>query len=118
MADNVEDPNPRRGFRIVTSDGKEKFLPVRMPLAQPADLFRTVPLEPEPQPLAQGAGEPPSEPPAAPPAAMEPEPEREPTPLETPEARLARLEKEYTDLLSALYWVESEISELRGTAGK
>lgn len=106
MTDSVENPNagqPGRGFRLITEDGTEKFLPI-------------------PIPLAQGVGQPPTEPPEAPPATMEPapeEPERksEQKIEETVEAKITRLEKEYADLVSALYWVETQLSELREMSG-
>lgn len=113
MADSKEQANPGRGFRLVTNDGKEKFLPIPMPLATPADLMRIEPAEevPEAQPLAQDAGQPPSEPPEAPPAAMEPAPEG------SDAARIAKLEMEQADLLSALYWVQTQIAELKEKGG-
>lgn len=116
---NKGQPNPGRGFRIVTKDGKEKFVPVPMPLAQPADLF---PVEIEPQPpeaLPAGEGQPPSEPPAAPPEAMEPAPEPEYRPVaETKEAKIARLEREEADLVAALYWIQTQLAELKETSAK
>jgi hypothetical protein len=112
MSDSKEQTNPGRGFRLVTNDGKEKFLPIPMPLSKPAELMRIEPGEevPEaqpPAPLAQDAGQPPPEPPAAPPEAMEPAPE------ENDAAKIAKLEMEQADLLSALYWVQTQIAELK-----
>jgi hypothetical protein len=115
MADSNEQPNPGKGFRLVTNDGKEKFLPIPMPLTKAADLFRIEPAEPDPVPpvpLAQDAGQPPSEPPAAPPGMMEPAPE------ESDEMKISRLEMEHTDLLSALYWVQTQIAELKEKSGQ
>lgn len=124
MSGSNERPNPSKGFRLVTNDGKEKFLSFPMRLTQPEDLFRIQP-EPEPPvlppaPVAQDAGQPPSEPPQAPPAAMEPEPEPEKNveldanAQEVRQARIGRLEKEYAELLSSLYWVQTELKELKG----
>jgi hypothetical protein len=120
MADSREQANPGKGFRLVTNDGKEKFLPIPMPLTKAADLFRIEPSEPDPPPvpLAQGDGQPPSEPPAAPPGMMEPMPEPERRSEESDEAKIARLEGEHTDLLSALYWVQTQIAELKEKSGQ
>lgn len=130
MPDSRQQPNQGKGFRLVTHDGKEKFLPIPMPLTKAADLFHIEMSEepappPPPVPLAEGAGEPPSDPPQAPPAAMEPDPEPQPEPEQKPEmsqeetkefreTRLARLQNEYVQLLSSLYWVQSEIEDLKG----
>ena len=51
---------------------------------------------------------------------MEPEPEPEKNveldanAQEVRQARIGRLEKEYAELLSSLYWVQTELKELKG----
>lgn len=68
---------------------------------------------PSPAPLPQGVGKPPSKPPAAPPLAAVPEPE--PKKLNNLETKIKELKQENEQLVCALYYLQQELKELRGS---
>lgn len=99
VADSVSDPNNDKRFRLLQD---EEGAP--------------------PSPLPKGEGNPPRKPPIAPPvpAGGDPEREDEKNPVQVPqrvnlELQVMELKQENDQLICALYYLQQELKELRGS---
>lgn len=96
LTDSVADPNSDKRFRLLQDEEGV----------------------PSPVPLPKSAGNPPVKPPMAPPLAAVPEPEPRKDPVQAPkrinlELEVMELKKENDQLVSALYYLQQELKELR-----